>query len=122
MKFFLDENLSPKLAEILRASGHASTCALEEKLSGADDHAIREFCIKHAHVLVTLDSDFGNVLRFPPNGTPGVIWLRPSGYSNQSINILMMSAIAQLQHRDLKDMLAVVDQNNIRIRPGVLSS
>ncbi len=122
MKIFLDENLSPSLSEMLLAQGYQATSAFAQKLSGAEDYVIREYCIKHDYILVTLDADFGNVIKFPPSGTSGVIWIRPSLLSNKHIISLLLNTLRQLQNTNLNDMLAVVDENNIRIRPGILSS
>lgn len=122
MKLFLDENLSPKLVEQLQAAGYDAVCALGVKLSGKSDDAIRHFCIREQRILVTLDADFGNILRFPPSGTPGIIWLKADVFSHHDISILLSGALAQLRNQELRDMLAVVDRKTIRIRPGILSS
>ena len=46
--------------------------------TGQTDAAIREYAIREGRILVTLDVDFANVVRFPPQNTPGVIRLRAS--------------------------------------------
>ncbi|MEK7408299.1 MAG: DUF5615 family PIN-like protein [Acidobacteriota bacterium] len=41
-------------------------------LSGADDYVARAAAIAGGRILVTLDRDFANVLRYPPGDTPGI--------------------------------------------------
>jgi predicted nuclease of predicted toxin-antitoxin system len=65
VKFLFDENLSHVHAVTFRANGLDAVAIVEAGLSGASDG-----------ILITLDGDFANVLRFPPDSTPGVVRLR----------------------------------------------
>ena len=69
MKFLLDENLSPLHARTVRDLGHDAVSVVEIGLSGADDLDVRAAAIEQERILVTLDADFANVLRYPPAGT-----------------------------------------------------
>ena len=116
MRLLLDENLSPLQAQILRDSGHDATSILEAGLSGADDPIVRTFAIETDRVLVTLDADFGNVLRYPTGSTPGVIRLRIHPATEAAIEALLTWAIRWLSNVDLRGKLVVVDRNKIRVR------
>ena len=78
MRLLFDENLS-----ILSAQWAAATLAVDvldaraAGLAGKTDREVRRFAIETDRILVTLDADFGNLIRFSPSGTPGVMWLRP---------------------------------------------
>jgi predicted nuclease of predicted toxin-antitoxin system len=72
VRFLLDENLSPRQAETLRALGHDAVSVAESGLAGADDFAVRRAAIEGGRILIPLDGDFANVLRFPPAATPTV--------------------------------------------------
>ena len=76
MKLLLDENLSPQQSAILRELGHDAIAVTEAGLSGEPDEKVRAFAIESGRILLTLDADFGNILRFPTAGTPGVIRLK----------------------------------------------
>jgi predicted nuclease of predicted toxin-antitoxin system len=76
VKFLLDENLSPLHARTLRDLGHDAVSVVELGLSGADDSVVRAVAIEARRILVTLDGDFANILRFPPSETPGVLRFR----------------------------------------------
>jgi predicted nuclease of predicted toxin-antitoxin system len=85
VKLLLDENLSPLHAVMLRSLGHDAVTVVEIDLGGADDSAVRAAAIASGRILVTLDGDFANVLRYPPAETPGIIRLRlhPDRVSNR---------------------------------------
>ena len=72
MKLFLDEHLSPQHASELRAEGHDAIAVLEVGLSGATDEKILRFAVENGRVLVTLDADFANVIRFHPSKRLGL--------------------------------------------------
>jgi predicted nuclease of predicted toxin-antitoxin system len=63
MRFLLDENLSPRHANTVRSLGHDAVSVLELGLSGVDDSVVRAAAIEQNRILITLDADFGNVLR-----------------------------------------------------------
>ncbi len=116
MRLLLDENLSPLQARTLRALGYDATSVLEMGLSGADDSVVRRVAIETGRILVTLDGDFANVLRYPPSVTPGVIRLRLHPPTEEAIGALLQRAMPRLSTTDLRGKLAVVDRNKIRIR------
>jgi predicted nuclease of predicted toxin-antitoxin system len=116
VKLLLDENLSPAHAFRLRQAGHDAIAALDVRLGGADDTAVRRFAIEHGRVLVTLDGDFSNIMRFPPDGTPGVIWLRPWPPSEAVIETLMEGTLHQLAEIEMTGKLVVAETGRIRIR------
>jgi predicted nuclease of predicted toxin-antitoxin system len=78
MRFKFDENLESHLAVPLSAAGHDVSTVLAERLSGRPDETIYAVCQAERRILVTLDLDFSNPLRFPVAGTPGIFVLRPS--------------------------------------------
>lgn len=77
MKLKLDENFSPALASELLATGHDAETVLGEGLGGHDDAAVYAAARAEGRVLVTLDLDFANPLRFGVSGGPGIMVLRP---------------------------------------------
>jgi predicted nuclease of predicted toxin-antitoxin system len=77
LKFKLDENLDVRLVAAMLEKGLNADTVLSEALSGASDDGILEVCKKTGRVLVTLDLDFANPFRFPPQSAPGILVLRP---------------------------------------------
>ena len=116
MKLLLDENLSPLHGRTLRALGQDAVSVVELGLSGADDSVVRDAAIKEERILVTLDADFANVLRFPPAGTPGVVRFRIHPAIEEAIDAALRIAIPRLAGMSLRGKLVVVNERKIRIR------
>ena len=116
MKFLLDENLSPLHARTVRKLGHDAVSVVECGLSGADDPVVRAFAIDGGRILVTLDADFANVLRYPLSNSPGVIRLRIHPATERAIHTLLRSTILRLAGISLNGKLVVADSKRIRIR------
>jgi predicted nuclease of predicted toxin-antitoxin system len=75
VKFKLDENLSRRAADLIRAAGHNAVTVSDQVLSGAADETLFQVCRREGRALITLDRDFGHVLRYPPAGSAGVVVL-----------------------------------------------
>lgn len=116
MKLFLDENLSPQHASALRAEGYDAIAVLEVGLSGAADAEVLRFAVENGRVLVTLDADFANVMRFPPAQTCGLVRLKVHPATEARIAQAIRRALLFLQDIDIAGRLAVVDDDKIRIR------
>jgi predicted nuclease of predicted toxin-antitoxin system len=116
VKLLLDENLSPLHARSLRELGHDAVSVVELGLSGADDSIVRVSAIEGSRILVTLDADFANVLRYSPSSSPGVIRLRIHPATEGSVDALLRSTILRLGAISLDGKLVVADPKRIRIR------
>ena len=68
----LDENVPDSVGVILREHGHDAALARDEQLTGADDDRILTVASGEHRVLVSLDRDFTNILRHPPEATAGM--------------------------------------------------
>ncbi len=77
MKFKLDGNLDVRLVKLLSVGGNQADTVLDQRLSGQPDEMIYKKCLESEHVLITLDLDYSNPLRFPPTASPGILVLRP---------------------------------------------
>lgn len=73
MRFKLDENLGRSIAELFRAAGHDVVTVRDQALRGAPDERVFAVSVREGRVLVTLDRDLGQVLRFPPAASAGII-------------------------------------------------
>ena len=120
MRFLFDENLSVAVAIWAK-----TTLALDvlgdraEGLSGKSDHEVRRYNLDHERIMVTLDADFGNLIRFSPGGTPGVIWLRPRPPTEANIRALLAKWLPKLSTVDLRGKLAVVEEDKLRVRGAI---
>ena len=74
------------------------------------------FAIESGRILLTLDADFGNILRFPTAGTPGVIRLKIHPPTEEAIREQISKTLEVLKETPLVGCLAVSHGDVIRIR------
>jgi predicted nuclease of predicted toxin-antitoxin system len=116
MRFKLDENLGEIGREALESAGHDVSTIAEQKMGGLDDHGLYEACRADRRALVTLDRDFGEVLRFPPENTPGIVILNcRSRLSPAFIAARVNELVSFLQSESLDGRLWIVEAGRLRI-------
>ena len=115
MKIKLDENLDIRLAEPLREAGHDATTVASQGLSGLDDRALSVICKEEGRVLVTLDLDFANVLRYPPVESPGLVVLRAPNQYFGTIRLLVETLVNALRVETPTGRLWIVEPGQLRI-------
>jgi len=118
MRLKLDENIDARLALVLRGAGHDAMTAREQNLHGTDDVDLYQLCISENRALVTLDLDFSNILRYPPEGTPGLIVLRGPDDLFATVRILIETLIEALIKEDPLNHLWIVEPGRVRIHEG----
>ena len=100
----------------LERNGHDAVAVIEAGLSGKSDDAIRSYAIESGRILLTLDADFANILRFPPADMPGVIRLKIHPPTEKAIRELIERTLHALKETSLVGCLAVSHGDVIRIR------
>lgn len=76
MKFLIDENIFPKITSHLRNLGHDVRSLQEEGLFKTTDDKIIQMAKEEDRTIVTFDKHFGNILKYPPSNTAGIIHIR----------------------------------------------
>ncbi len=116
MKFKLDENFGGRTQHIFVATGHDVQTVRAESLQGASDQQLYAVCCAEQRCLVTLDLDFANVTRFPPEKTGGIVVIRvprnPSLALLESLVRQLLQAIAQMS---VERQLWIVEVGRIRV-------
>lgn len=77
MRLLLDANLSPRVAEALRAEDFDAVHVVDVDLLTATDDQIFDRAAEEGFVVVTADSDFGMLLAMRRTQSPSVVHLRP---------------------------------------------
>jgi hypothetical protein len=116
VKFKLDENIGRKAEQLLRDAGHdVSTVALQS-LHGATDENLFEVCIAEQRALVTLDHDFGQVLRFPPERSAGIVILEVAPRAGAgSVESRVLDLVKLLAVHELGSELWIVEPGRVRV-------
>lgn len=118
MKIKLDENLPAGAAPLLRAAGHDVDTAIEEGLAGADDAVVLTAATNEDRALVTLDTDFANVRRYPIGAHAGIVVLRLRDQRWRAVKVALDRLAKSGILQRLKGGLAIVSEARIRLRQG----
>jgi predicted nuclease of predicted toxin-antitoxin system len=95
VKFLVDAQLPPMLAEWLRKAGHEAQHVREVGLLDADDTAIRAYAGKVGAVLITKDRDFVSI----GETSVQVVWVRTGNVGTRALIDRVEAALPQvLQH------------------------
>lgn len=113
----LDENVPDSVAAILRAAGHNVALARDQQLAGASDEHLLSVTTREARVLVSLDRDFTNILRHPPNLAAGIVVFRLQKQALPIINQLAAALALQLDKQSPARHLWIFDESRLRIWP-----
>lgn len=116
MKVKLDENIGRRGVELLRGAGHDVMTVRDQNLQGAADETLFEVCAGEGRVLITLDHDFGQVLRFPPERGAGLIVLEPGPrVTLQSLLDRLQDVVALAETRSPAGELWIIEPGRVRI-------
>lgn len=116
MRFKLDENFGTSIQKIFQEAGHDVQTVRDEKMEGCSDQTIYEACCSENRCLVTLDLDFANILRFPPEKTAGIVVIRaPKNSSLAAVRELVLHFLKAVNHMSIAQHLWIVEPGRIRI-------
>ena len=117
MRFLLDQNQSPHLAAFLGLAGHDVVHVRDLALSEASDRLIMEVAVAQGRIVVSGDTDFGELLALSNASAPSVVLLRRQDHRRASevaaLILLNLDAVAV----DLEAGAVVVfDEDRLRVR------
>jgi predicted nuclease of predicted toxin-antitoxin system len=116
VKFKLDENIGRRGLELLRASGHDVVTVWDQGLHGVTDEQLFKICSTEGRALVTLDRDFGQVPRFPPERSAGIVILEVGPRATlQEILDRLRDLLTILEDHSLAGALWIVEPGRVRI-------
>lgn len=114
MRFKVDENLPVEVAIDLRERGHDADTVGDEGVAGAPDSRLAELLERERRALLTLDVDFGNLKRYPPERYAGLVVLRLRNQSRRSVLDAVRRVLDRLREEPLDGRLWSVDEVTIR--------
>jgi hypothetical protein len=116
MKIKLDENIGRRGLDLLRLAGHDVMTVRDQNLQGARDETLFDVCAREDRILITLDHDFGQVLRFPPERSAGLIVLEPGArVTPQSLLDRLQDFLTLADVRSPRGSLWIVEPGRVRV-------
>jgi predicted nuclease of predicted toxin-antitoxin system len=117
MRFLVDQNLSPALAEALTRAGHESVHVRDRGLKRADDSSVMALAVDEDRAVISADTDFGELLARSDATGPSVLMLRRQPTHRASAVAALILANLDLISDDLSaGAMVVLDGDRIRIR------
>jgi predicted nuclease of predicted toxin-antitoxin system len=112
----LDENLGQGHLEFLLSAGYDAHSVHGEGLTGATDSALWDHVCREDRLLVTLDTDFSDIRRFPLGSHPGILLLRCRSHGSRTVLGILKRVLKEQALESFCGCLAVADEVHTRIR------
>ncbi len=116
MRFLIDECISARLASYLQDAGHDAVHVLQEGLGGAPDTAVMAEAGRQQRILVSTDTDFGELLVRQNANTPSVLLFRKALHDPKAIADVLLANLADAAHDLDEGAIVVIAKDRIKIR------
>ena len=117
MKFLLDSNLSHRVAQLLCEAGLDAAHVRDKGLQHATDSVILEFARQHGFVLVSEDTDFGELLAQQRTAAPSFVLLRTYEPLTPDEQAAVLLANLPRLRADLdQGVIVVIERSRLRVR------
>ena len=117
MKFLIDNNLSPLLADALKAAGHDAVHLRDLGMQAATDYVVLEHARADERILVSADTDFGGLLAWSGASTPSVILIRRlSGRRAAEQAAIILANLDQVAEDLTAGAIVVLHEDSLRVR------
>lgn len=117
MRLLLDNNLSPRLAELLRESGHECEHVRDHGLQAAADEVVLQHARDNGQILVSADTDFGTLLARTGVDKPSVVLLRRSiGRRTAELAPVLIANLDAVSEDLESGAVLVITDTELRIR------
>jgi predicted nuclease of predicted toxin-antitoxin system len=118
VKFLIDNNLSPVLAELLKAAGHDAVHLRELGMQAATDEAVLAHARSESRVLISADTDFGGLLARSGAPSPSVLLIRRlAGRRAVDQSAIIQANLEQVAEDLETGAIVVLSDEWVRIRP-----
>ncbi len=115
MKFLADENVEWPVVETVRALGY-DVLAAHHGLTGTEDEKLLEIACNEGRILITNDTDFGNLVFYKQQAAFGIVLMRFSSEIT-SLKCEMVKHLLTHHGEKLKNHFTVISEQQIRIKP-----
>lgn len=117
MKFLVDENLSPRVAELLIKAGHNAVHVRDVQAAGVSDSEVMSRATAEERVIISADTDFGALLAQSRAVKPSVVLVREfAGLYPPALAELLIANLDLLEADLEAGAIAVFTRRGIRVR------
>ena len=116
MRFLVDECLSPRVADLLVKTGHDAVHVIDRGLAGHEDSEVLAHAANDDRVLLSADTDFGQLLAVSRDRTPSVILLRRSVRRPEVVASVILANLNQVAEELARGAFVVITDQRVRLR------
>ncbi|MGQ0467199.1 MAG: DUF5615 family PIN-like protein [Sporichthyaceae bacterium] len=116
MRFLVDECLSPTIADLLQAAGHDAVHVVGMGLGGQPDVDVMAVAVADGRILVSADTDFGELLARTNAELPSLILHRGAEVAPAALAALLLSNLDQVREDLEHGAVVVILDDRIRVR------
>jgi predicted nuclease of predicted toxin-antitoxin system len=117
VNFLIDNNLSPLLADELKAAGHDAVHVRDLGMQAAPDEAVLEQARTGGQVSISADTDFGGLLSRSKAHGPSVILIRRLvGRRAQQQAAIILANLDQVTEDLTAGAMVVIHEDTLRVR------
>jgi len=104
------------MVEHLRNLGHDVFDIKEQKLDGTEDIEIFQMAVNLKRVLLSMDKDFANIIKYPPESHSGIIVLKLYKLTVEAATKIFLDSFQALDSHDVIGNTVIIDKNKTRVR------
>jgi len=120
LKFLLDADMPLSSAKVIRSFGYDVEDVRDIGMRAATDQEIIHYALQNKRIIVTKDTDFGEILRYPSH--PGAIIFRlPYTFTSKELNKTLTDFLNSVDDSKLANAIIIVELGRYR-RRGLLKS
>lgn len=116
MRFLVDECLPTRLALLLGEAGYDAIHVVGCRLAGTSDARVLAYAAAEAHVLLSADTDFGEILARSGGQVPSVTLFRRADRSAASLASVLLTNLDLVADDLERGAFVVITENRLRIR------
>jgi predicted nuclease of predicted toxin-antitoxin system len=116
VNLLIDESLSARVAKALASSGHDAVHVGDLGLLGAPDRDVMATARAAHRCIVSVDTDFGELLAIGRHTGPSVVLLRRAPHRPDEQAALLLGALRQLEEDIVAGAIVVLTHERARIR------
>jgi len=114
MKFLIDADCPRSIGDTIKKAGH-EVLDIRDIKPNAPDKEIYELIKSKSLILITRDTDFGNILRYPASSNCGIILLRVHLLPVKEIIAIINDLVARVPEAKLLGSITIVQKGRYRI-------
>jgi len=116
VRFLVDECLSPTLATNLQGAGHDAVHIADLGMCGVQDTKVMQVARIQRRVLLSADTDFGELLARSNDDGPSVVLFRGHEVEPVTMTVMLLANLDQIDELLTVGAIVVILDDRIRVR------